>query len=117
LIAAGLLDAARVEPGPDTTCLVEGRATPFTGALPVGRRLRLGPACIGLAAGAQAESEDRVVLRACAADGEPATAAIAIATGNIVGLAAHLTGDGAILIAAALAHLRRSPARIPLPPP
>jgi phosphoribosylformylglycinamidine (FGAM) synthase-like amidotransferase family enzyme len=117
LVRAGLLDAALVDPPPPgaATCIVEGRATAFTAALPAGRMLRLGHAHVGLAVGEQAEAEGRVLLRLCRDDGELDTMPIAVCgSTTVVGVAAHLSGDGASLLHAAVAWLRKTPARIDL---
>jgi hypothetical protein len=117
LVRAGLLDAALIDaPAGAAHCIVEGRATAFTAALPAGRALRLGDAHVGFAVGAQAEGEGRVLLRGCRADGEPEPARVYAVGGprNLVGVSAHLGDDGATLLRAAQAWLRKTPARIDL---
>jgi hypothetical protein len=125
LVELGLIDVGVGEPGQGRgTGVIEGKATPFTRAIPAGRTLRLGEMHVGLVVGEQAESEGRVLLRACGPHGEPTPTALAVCGpgGNVVAIAAHLYadpstacgGDGRSLILAALAWKRGTPARIDL---
>ena len=122
----------------DVHLRVEGRPTPFTGALPAGRILRLP---IAHADGryvhpdvARLEAEGRVLFRYVTADGGVTDAAnpngslaniagVCNAAGNVVGLMPHperaceaLLGggseDGRMIFLSAIAWLRGGPARV-----
>lgn len=117
LCELGLLDG-RIEPDvarAEADCIVEGRPTPFTQAIPAGRQLRLEAACAARYAHpdpAQVESEARVVLRYCTADGEVldhGIAGVCNAAGNVLGV---LTACDPQLYRSALAWRRGTPARV-----
>ena len=144
LCESGLLDGAltrndslRFECS-DVYCVVEGRPTPFTHAIPAGRHIRMS---IAHAEGRYIhpepevlEAEGRVVFRYATADGEVSAAAnpngsmnhiagICNAAGNVVGLMPHperavedLLGkggdDGLSLFLSALAWSEGAPARV-----
>lgn len=82
LCRAGLLEGEVVPVAPtgggERFCVVEGRPTPFTHAIPAGRHLRFADARVAgryaHPAPALLEAEARVVLRYCSADGEVAAA-------------------------------------------
>ncbi len=122
----------------DVHVRVEGRPTPFTGAIPAGRILRMS---IAHAEGRylhpdveRLEREGLVVFRYVTADGDPSAAAnpngsmaniagVTNARGNVVGLmphperaTEHLLGeggeDGRRLFESALAAARGTPARV-----
>jgi phosphoribosylformylglycinamidine (FGAM) synthase-like amidotransferase family enzyme len=108
LCAAGLLPGALEPHVPAPThARVEGRATPFTWAIPAGRVVRLGAAPAVRYAAPELpalEAAGRVVLRTCDASGGAAghgggaVAGVCDARGNVVGLLAS-AGLGAQLIA------------------
>jgi phosphoribosylformylglycinamidine synthase len=122
----------------DVFCLVEGRPTPFTHAIPAGRHIRMS---IAHAEGRythpdvdRLEAEGRVVFRYVTAEGQVAgtanpngsinnIAGVCNEAGNVVGLMPHperacesLLGrggeDGRMLFESALAHAAGSPARV-----
>ncbi|RMH41863.1 MAG: phosphoribosylformylglycinamidine synthase subunit PurQ [Deltaproteobacteria bacterium] len=144
LCEAGLLDGALTRNESlqfvcaDVYCVVEGRPTPFTHAIPAGRHLRMS---IAHADGRYVhpdvdalEAEGRVVFRYCSKDGEVVPeanpngsmhniAGVCNAAGNVVGLmphperaCEHLLGeggeDGRCLFECALAWQRGRPARV-----
>ena len=144
LCESGLLDGALARNESlkfvcaDVHCVVEGRATPFTHAIPAGRHIKMS---IAHAEGRythpeieRLESEGRVVFRYCTANGEVTAAAnpngsvnniagICNAGGNVVGLMPHperaveaklgCGGDeGLTLFVSALAHRAGMPARV-----
>ena len=122
----------------DVFCVVEGRPTPFTWAIPAGRHIRMS---IAHSEGryvhpevSDLEARGQVVFRYATASGEAAEAAnpngsqasiagVCNADGNVVGLMPHperaiedLLGrggqDGRTLFESVLAHHRGSPARV-----
>jgi phosphoribosylformylglycinamidine synthase subunit PurQ / glutaminase len=122
----------------DVHCVVEGRPTPFTSAIPAGRHIRMS---VAHAEGrythpevSELEARGQVVFRYCTADGEVAPeanpngsmasiAGVCNQSGNVVGLMPHperavedLLGhggeDGRTLFESALAHHRGAPARV-----
>jgi phosphoribosylformylglycinamidine synthase len=144
LCEAGLLDGALTRNRSltfvcdDVWCVVEGRPTPFTCAIPAGRHIRMS---VAHAEGRYQhpdvdalEAEGRVVFRYATADGEVTDAAnpngsqnhiagICNAAGNVVGLMPHperavedLLGgggqDGRTLFESALAHTSGAPSRV-----
>ncbi len=144
LCESGLLDGALTRNSTlrfecsDIHCVVEGRPTPFTQAIPAGRHIRMS---IAHAEGRYIhpdvealEREDRVVFRYASADGDVSAAAnpngsmnniagICNAAGNVVGLMPHperavedLLGgggdEGLSLFLSALASVSGSPARV-----
>ncbi len=110
LCESGLLDGALTRNASlrfvcrDVHCLVEGRPTPFTRAIPAGRHIRLP---VAHAEGSYVhpdvdalEREGRVLFRYCTADGDVTAAAnpngslaniagVCNAAGNVVGLMPH----------------------------
>jgi phosphoribosylformylglycinamidine synthase len=144
LCEAGLLDGALTRNASlrfqceDVWCVVEGRPTPFTHAIPAGRHIRMS---IANAEGRYVhpdpdtlETEGRVVFRYATADGEVSDAAnpngsmrniagICNSAGNVVGLMPHperafenLLGggeDGRSLLLSALSSMGGGPARVP----
>lgn len=144
LCESGLLDGALTRNASlrfecrDVWCVVEGRPTPFTHAIPAGRHIKMS---IAHAEGRYVhpdvdalEAEGRVVFRYATADGEVCDAAnpngsvhhiagICNAAGNVVGLMPHperafenLLGaggtDGRTLLLSALAWTDGAPARV-----
>ena len=144
LCESGLLDGALARNESlqfvcaDVHCIVEGRPTPFTHAIPAGRHIRMS---VAHAEGRYVhtdvdalEAEGRVIFRYCTADGEVTPeanpngsvnniAGICNAAGNVVGLMPHperaceallVDGgeEGRTLFEAALAHARGTPARV-----
>jgi len=122
----------------DVHCIVEGRPTPFTHAIPAGRHIKMS---IAHSEGRYThpdldalEAEGRVIFRYCTADGEVTSdanpngsdhhiAGICNAAGNVVGLMPHperacenLLGEGGeqgrSLFESALAYSQGSPARV-----
>jgi phosphoribosylformylglycinamidine synthase len=122
----------------DVYCVVEGRPTPFTSAIPAGRHIRMS---VAHAEGrythlevSELEARGQVVFRYCTADGEvmpeanpngsmASIAGVCNQSGNVVGLMPHperaiedLLGhggeDGRTLFESALAHHRGAPARV-----
>lgn len=122
----------------DVYCVVEGRPTPFTHAIPAGRHIRMS---IAHAEGRythpdleRLESEGRVVFRYATSEGHVTDAAnpngsdnniagVCNDAGNVVGLMPHperaceeLLGrggeDGRTLFESALAHAKGTPARV-----
>ncbi len=122
----------------DVWCVVEGRRTPFTHAIPAGRHIRMS---IAHAEGRythpeieRLEREGQVVFRYCTADGEVSPeanpngsmdniAGVCNAAGNVVGLMPHPERavenalghggeDGRSLFLSALAWKRGTPARV-----
>jgi phosphoribosylformylglycinamidine synthase len=148
LCEAGLLEGALLRNESlrfecrDVHCVVEGRPTPFTHAIPAGRHIKMS---IAHAEGRythpdveRLEGEGRVVFRYSTADGEVTPAAnpngslrniagVCNAAGNVVGLMPHperaceeLLGrggeDGRSLFESAIAHGRGVPARVGVRP-
>jgi phosphoribosylformylglycinamidine synthase len=122
----------------DVQCIVEGRPTPFTQAIPAGRRIRMP---IAHSEGRYShpdverlEGEGQVVFRYCDAEGEVSDAGnpngsmnniagITNAEGNVVGLMPHperaceavLGGsgtDGRMLFESAISSLTGRPSRV-----
>ena len=122
----------------DVYCVVEGRPTPFTWAIPAGRHIRMS---IAHSEGryvhadvSDLEARGQVVFRYATATGDVGESAnpngsdaniagVCNAAGNVVGLMPHperaiedLLGrggtDGRMLFESALAHRRGSPARV-----
>lgn len=122
----------------DVHCLVEGRPTPFTSAIPAGRPIKMS---VAHAEGRyvhpdveRLEQEGQVVFRYCDAEGHAAPAAnpngsvnniagVCNAEGNVVGLMPHperacedLLGgggtEGLTLFESALSHITGSPSRV-----
>lgn len=123
----------------DVYCVVEGRPTPFTGAIPAGRHMAMPIAhhdgCYVHGDVADLEARGQVIFRYVDAEGEVSDAAnpngstasiagVCNADGNVVGLMPHperavehlLYGgeDGRMLFASLLAHHRGSGARVEL---
>ena len=144
LCEAGLLDGALARNESlefvcaDVHCIVEGRPTPFSHAIPAGRHIRMS---IAHAEGRYShpdvealEAEGRVVYRYCTSEGEASReanpngsvnniAGVCNAAGNVVGLMPHperacedLLGqggdEGRSVFESALAWSKGTPARV-----
>jgi phosphoribosylformylglycinamidine synthase I len=144
LCEAGLLEGALTRNASlrfhcaDVHCVVEGRPTPFTCAIPAGRHIRMPIAhaegCYVHDDPAALEREGQIVFRYCTADGEVTPeanpngslaniAGVCNRAGNVVGLMPHperavenLIGsgseDGRMLFESALAYAAGRPARV-----
>lgn len=144
LCEAGLLEGALVQNASlrfvckDVYCLVEGRPTPFTHAIPAGRHIRVPIAhsdgCYVHSDVEALERDGRVIFRYCTADGAvsaPANpngslaniAGVCNPSGNVLGLMPHperavenLLGsgseDGLMLFESALASATGRPTRV-----
>ena len=119
-LLAGSFSLSPVAGGP-VHCLVEGRPTPFTWALPVGRCLTMGAVTTGRYSCDELE-EGQVVLRFCAADGESefendplgTIAGVCNPGGNVVGVLPELGRGGIALLRSVVADRRGRSSRIPL---